>query len=106
MAVFLCLFSQFNSIKKQPKHEGTSSCFGNWKFLVPSFLLRSWSNDPKKEKKKKQGISGNGFEKLQVHMNAKFKIVCDYILISPTMIICNVCFFFPIVLCNVCFIVR
>ncbi|CAI8609511.1 unnamed protein product [Vicia faba] len=58
--------NQLNSIKKQPKHEGTSSCFGNWKFLVPSFLLRSWSNDPKKEKKKKQGISGNGFEKLQV----------------------------------------
>ncbi|XP_058734769.1 uncharacterized protein LOC131606589 [Vicia villosa] len=63
--------NQLNSIKKQPKHGGTSSCFGNWKFLVPSFLLRSWSNEPKKEKKK-QGISGNGFKKLQVSKGKGF----------------------------------
>lgn len=74
MRVFLCCFLQLNSIKKQPKHGGTSSCFGNWKFLVPSFLLRSWSKDPKKEKKK-EGISGSGFKKLQVYMNANFRIM-------------------------------
>ncbi|CAL5197918.1 unnamed protein product [Lathyrus oleraceus] len=61
--------NQLNSIKK---HGGTTCCFGNWKFLVPSFLLRSWSNDPKKEKKKKQGISGNGFKKLQVSKGKGF----------------------------------
>lgn len=57
--------AQMSSIKKKPKHAGTPGCFGNWKLLIPRFL-RSWSNDPKKEKKKKKGISGNGFKKLQV----------------------------------------
>lgn len=56
---------QMNSLKKKPKNAGTPGCFGNWKLLIPSFL-RPWSNDPKKEKKKKKEISGNGFKKLQV----------------------------------------
>ncbi|XP_004509032.1 uncharacterized protein [Cicer arietinum] len=57
--------TKMNSFEKKQKHGGTPVCFGNWKLVIPS-ILRSWSNDQKKEKKKKQVNSGNGFKKLQV----------------------------------------
>nr|KYP51499.1 hypothetical protein KK1_026659 [Cajanus cajan] len=61
---------------KKPGYGGKTTCFGNWKLLIPRFLIRSWSKAQNKEKKKKQtggGLSGNGTKMLQVFsMQIKF----------------------------------